>query len=201
MCILLTVFALRRAIKNEQIYLYARISVDNKNKLGDFSKSFNGKLSLTTWKNSVQQLLDKLEELDTEPFMCIVIKDRLMSWPKVPKEKFKYDALLTVTRIALESQDKLGWKPFIYGRVATTWEDAQENGLLDSLQDIKDQARYGQPHWYNNCYKHSGICGKTEMKYYITKTTSGKREREPYGMKKSLPYSIRILEKASSKKI
>ena len=67
---------------------------------------------------------------------------------------------------------------------------------------MKDQARYGQPHLYNNFYKHNGICGKTEMKYYIvTKTTSGKGEREPYGMKKSLPYSIQILEKASSKKI
>ena len=53
-----------------------------------------------------------------------------MSWPKVPKEKFKYDALPKETRIALKFQDKLGWKPFIYGRVATTWEDAQEKWLV-----------------------------------------------------------------------
>ena len=53
-----------------------------------------------------------------------------MSWPKVPKEKFKYDTLPKETRIALDSQDKLGWKPFIYGRVATTWEDAQEKWLI-----------------------------------------------------------------------
>ena len=68
--------------------------------------------------------------MDTEPFICIVIKDRLMSWPKVPKEKLKYDALPKETRIALESQDKLGWKPFIYGRLSITWEDAQEKWLL-----------------------------------------------------------------------
>ena len=30
----------------------------------------------------------------------------------------------------MESQDKLGWKPFIYGRVATTWEDAQYDWLI-----------------------------------------------------------------------
>ena len=53
-----------------------------------------------------------------------------MSWPKVPKEKLKYDALRKETRIALESEDRLVWKPFIYGRVTTTWEDAQEKWLI-----------------------------------------------------------------------
>ena len=96
----------------------------------DHVLSCKGKAARTAWKESVQQLVDKLEEIDTEPFICIVIKDRLMSWPKVPKEKFKYDTLPKETRIALESKDKLGWKPFIYGRVATTWEDAQEKWLI-----------------------------------------------------------------------
>ena len=96
----------------------------------DHVLSCKGKAARTAWKDSVQQLVDKLEEIDTEPFICIVIKDRLMSWPKVPKEKFKYDTLPKETRIALDSQDKLGWKPFIYGRVATTWEDAQEKWLI-----------------------------------------------------------------------
>ena len=53
---------------------------------------------------------------------------------------------------------------------------------------------------YNNCYKYNIRCGKTEMKYYITKTTSGKGEREPYGMKKSLTYLTLILERDFSKK-
>ena len=52
----------------------------------DHMLSCKGKAARTTWKESVQQLLDKLEELDTEPFICIVIKDRLMPWPKVPRE-------------------------------------------------------------------------------------------------------------------
>lgn len=76
---------------------------------------------------SVQELIDKLEEIDTEPYICTVIEERLMNQPKISRGKFKYDALPKITRIALESQDKLGWKPFIYGRVGTTWEDAQEN--------------------------------------------------------------------------
>ena len=42
---------------------------------------------------SVQELIDKLEEIDTEPYICTVIEEQLMNWPKVPKEKFKYGAL------------------------------------------------------------------------------------------------------------
>jgi len=61
----------------------------------DHVLSCKGKAARNSWKNSVQQLIDKLEELDTEPFIYIVIKDRLMSWPKLPKEKLKYDAPLT----------------------------------------------------------------------------------------------------------
>ena len=72
----------------------------------DYILSCKGKAARKSWKNSVQQLIDKLEELDTEPFICIVIKDRLMIWPKVPKDKFKYHALPKEILIALESQDR-----------------------------------------------------------------------------------------------
>jgi len=53
-----------------------------------------------------------------------------MNWPKIPKEKFKYEALPRSTKIALDSQDKLGWEPFIYGRISTDWEDSQEDWLI-----------------------------------------------------------------------
>ena len=82
----------------------------------DHILSCKGKAARKSWKNSVRQLIDKLEELDNEPFICIVIKDRLMSWLKIHREKFKYDALPTETRISMESQDRLGWNPFIYTR-------------------------------------------------------------------------------------
>ena len=78
--------------------------------------SCKGKSDRKTLKLAVQELVEKLEEIDTEPFICTVMEERLMNWSKVPKEKFKYDALPIPTRIVLESQDKLGWKLFIYGR-------------------------------------------------------------------------------------
>ena len=47
-----------------------------------------GKSARKTWKLAVQELIEKLEEIDTEPYICTVIEERLMNWPKVPKKKF-----------------------------------------------------------------------------------------------------------------
>ena len=33
----------------------------------------------SAWKKSVKELIEKLEEIDTEPFICIVIEERLMN--------------------------------------------------------------------------------------------------------------------------
>ena len=87
----------------------------------------------------VNNLIYKLEEIDTEMPIFMVVEDSLMNWKKIPKEKYRYNALPRETRIALDSQDKLRWTPFINGRIATTWEDAQGNWI------IRISTRYKRP--------------------------------------------------------
>ena len=82
-------------------------------------------------------VIDKLEEIDTEPYICSIIEDRLRTWPRQPKEHFIYDPLPKKTRLAMISQDILGWRPFVYGRLATTWEDAQEEWLIRTATRFK----------------------------------------------------------------
>ena len=95
----------------------------------------------STWRKAVSDLIEKLEEIDTEPFICEIIGQRLLNWPKPPKEFFKHDAVPEITRVALNAQDKLGWRSFVYGRIATTWEDAQEKWLVRTATRFKRSSR------------------------------------------------------------
>ena len=99
------------------------------------------KTAKDTWRQAVKELIDKLEEINTEPYICEVIEQRLISWPRRPKESFKHDPLPRATRVALLSQDALGWRPFVYGRIATTWEDAQEKWLIRQGTRYKQSSR------------------------------------------------------------
>ena len=90
-----------------------------------------------TWKLAVKELIEKLEEINTESYICEVIEQRLLTWPKPPRELFTYDPLPKETRIAMISQDNLGWRAFIFGRTATTWEDAQEKWIIRTATRFK----------------------------------------------------------------
>ena len=60
----------------------------------------------------------------------MIIKDRLLGWQKKERHsKFQYVKMPLESRIAMETQDRLGWKPFIYGRTAEQWQLAQEKWL------------------------------------------------------------------------
>ena len=41
-----------------------------------------------------------------------------------------YNSIPKYTRIVLESQDKLGCRPFICGMIATSWENDQEKWCI-----------------------------------------------------------------------
>ena len=63
---------------------------------------------------TVKGLISKLEDIDIEPVIFMAVEERLMMWLKISKEKYSYNSIPKETRITLESQVKLGWKPFIY---------------------------------------------------------------------------------------
>ena len=94
-----------------------------------------------TWKLAVQELISKLETIDTDPAICHVIKNRLLLWPKVPKEQFKYEPISKAIRWALRAQDDFGWIHFIYGRLVTLWEDAQKQWIVKTSTRWKRSSR------------------------------------------------------------
>ena len=61
-----------------------------------------------TWRQAVKELITKMEEVNTEPYICEVIEQRLLSWSKRTRESFRHDPIPRATRIALHSQDALG---------------------------------------------------------------------------------------------
>ena len=83
------------------------------------------------WRKSVDELIAHLEEKNTEPNICLIIKDRLIAWQNIDKlDKFPYVEMPLETRIAMETQDRLGWRPFVFGRTAEQWQLAQEEWIL-----------------------------------------------------------------------
>ena len=82
------------------------------------------------WKEGVSILLENLDNMNTEPFIYKIIENRLLSWPKRNHYKFSYDSIPPTTRQAMEAQDLIGWRPFIYGRISVLWQDAQKEWLV-----------------------------------------------------------------------
>ena len=74
------------------------------------------------WKGGISKLLEVLEKMNTEPFIYKIIENRLLEWPKKTYYKFKYDNMPPLTRQAMEAQDLIGWRPFIYGRISILWQ-------------------------------------------------------------------------------
>jgi len=81
------------------------------------------------WKELVSEFLISLEGLYTEDYIQDIFKNRLISWPRSTFHKFKRERMPRATRIAMEAQDILGWKSFIYGRMSEEWEVAQQAWL------------------------------------------------------------------------
>ena len=53
-----------------------------------------------------------------------------MGWQKNDTyDKLPYISMSLETRIAMESQDRLGWRPFVYGRTVEQWQLAQEEWI------------------------------------------------------------------------
>ena len=72
----------------------------------------------------------------------MIIKDRLLAWQNnLRLDKFPYVAMPLETRIAMETQDRLGWKPFVYGRTAEQWQLAQEKWILRQHTRWKQSSR------------------------------------------------------------
>ena len=70
------------------------------------------------WKEGVATFLGDLNEMNTEPHIYKIIENRLLSWPSTNFHKFKYDPMPSSTRHAMEAQDLLGWRAFMYGRIS-----------------------------------------------------------------------------------
>ena len=82
------------------------------------------------WKEGVATLLESLEKMNTEPCIQRIIENRLLAWPRETHHKFIYDEMPGITRQAMEAQDLLGWRAFIYGRTSTLWQDAQKEWII-----------------------------------------------------------------------
>ena len=82
------------------------------------------------WKEGVTIFLEGLDQMNTEPHIYKIIENRLLSWPTTNFHKFKYDPMPSSTRQAMEAQDLLGWRAFIYGRISILWQDAQKEWLV-----------------------------------------------------------------------
>ena len=82
------------------------------------------------WKQAVNKVVESLEDLDTEPNIGLIIKDRLLNWPHQTRfSKFDFTAMPLETRIAMDTQDRLGWTSFIFGRTAHQWQLAQDDWI------------------------------------------------------------------------
>ena len=82
------------------------------------------------WKEGVAILLENLDKMNTEPYIYRIIENRLLAWPRETYHKFKYDEMPLRTRQAMEAQDLLGWRAFIYGRTSILWQDAQKEWII-----------------------------------------------------------------------
>ena len=81
-------------------------------------------------EKSVDSLIDNLEEDKTDPNICLIIKNRLIGWQhNKAYDKFPFISMSLETRVAMEAQDRLGWKPFIYGRTSNLWQLAQDKWI------------------------------------------------------------------------
>ena len=59
----------------------------------------------------------------------------ITSIPPTRHHKFTFDRIPRKTRIAMEAQDMMGWRAFIVGRMAHSWEEAQhEWSVRDSTR-------------------------------------------------------------------
>ena len=96
----------------------------------------------TQWEKAAEELINQLEEKNTEPNICLIIKNRLLAWQNNTRlDKFTYVGMPLETRVAMETQDRLGWKPFIYGRTAEQWQLAQEKWILRQHTRWKQSSR------------------------------------------------------------
>ena len=94
-----------------------------------------------TWKEEIANLLDHMHTKYTEPFILRIIKDRLLRYPSTRYNKFRYEQVPRKIRIAMEAQDMMGWRAFIIGRMAHSWEDAQHEWLIRDSTRSKGTAQ------------------------------------------------------------
>ena len=92
------------------------------------------------WREGVLTFLEDLDRMNTEPYIYKIMENRLLSWPTENVHKFKYDPMPRSTREAMDAQDLLGWKPFIYGRISILWQDAQKEWLIHDSTKWKTSA-------------------------------------------------------------
>jgi len=82
------------------------------------------------WRKSFKDLIEQMDVSYSDPYICTIIMNRLLNWPWKNYNKFTYEDIPDEIRIEMESQDMIGWRPFIYGGSALTWQRSQNKWLI-----------------------------------------------------------------------
>jgi hypothetical protein len=81
------------------------------------------------WATSLDAFQIKLQEYHTQPDIERVLMAKLRAWPFTGTMSFGADLSPTLSQ-ALHSQDDIGWKNLLYGRMSGFWQDAQQEWLI-----------------------------------------------------------------------
>ena len=76
------------------------------------------------FKEAMEKFLEQLEYLDTHPTIISIIKSNLRNWPYTSPISPQTIHNIKIRR-AYEDQGKIGWRQFLWGRLAHSWTDAQ----------------------------------------------------------------------------
>jgi hypothetical protein len=83
----------------------------------------------TQWSVSLATFRDKLQQYQTQPDIERVLMAKLHAWNHTANLSFGPDLDPSV-RLALLSQDTIGWKNLIYGLMSGFWQDSQKTWLM-----------------------------------------------------------------------
>jgi hypothetical protein len=84
------------------------------------------------WKESLDSLEVKLEDLWTHPDISRIIMAKLRAWPHSDGLSFRGLGLDKTVLAAGAYQDQIGWTNFLLGRLTGFWRDAQDEWIVQT---------------------------------------------------------------------
>jgi hypothetical protein len=94
--------------------------------------------ALEQWGTSLDGFQTKLREYHTHPDVERILMAKLRAWPHT--DNMHFGELDPTVHLALLSQDQIGWRNLLYGRMSGFWQDAQQEWLVSQQTRWKSSA-------------------------------------------------------------